>query len=95
MTRLMVFTGLLSLNTIAVSQPAFADGFVKLSKPAKSSVQSIGIVPKEKPKVLNLGVLRTGEATLPGGNTSFEQRMEMRRRLALKRQQEVATATRK
>ena len=94
MRRVLITSSLTVTFLLGMHSVAFSDGVVRISAPTQSNVQTIGTVPEKKPKLLNLGSLRTGDAMLPGGNTTFQERMNMRRDLALKRQNEVEAATR-
>ncbi len=74
---------------------ASAGSYITLGTPSgSSSVTTLGKAPVKEKKILKLGALRTGEAQLPNGIMTLDERMRMRARQARKRQKAVSRATR-
>lgn len=79
----------------ASATTASASNLLELGGAKKEeTILAIGSAPVKKIKPLDLGELRTGDAQLPGGLLSRSERMSLRARLALKRQEEVSRASR-
>lgn len=74
---------------------AYASSTVELGQNKDSgTIVTIGKAPDKEKKILNLGALRTGEASLPRGPRTRAERMKMRASRALDRQKAVTGASR-
>lgn len=83
-----VLVGHLTTSTASANE-SFA-----VLKPKSKNIVAIGRVPPKRKVVLQLGALRTDEASLPARKKSLKERMELRRKRALQRQRNVTNASR-
>ena len=96
MTRLANFVAkMLVLVLMCASVPVQASGLLELgSKPAKETIVPIGKTPEKRSISLDLGSLRTREAQLPPAPLTRSERMMLRAKRAMSRQQAVTDARR-
>ena len=97
MKRLAIFVPnmLLVVVLTLASAPAPASGLLELgSKPSKDTIVPIGRAPEKKSITLDLGSLRTREAQLPPAPLTRGERMMLRAKRAMSRQQAVSNARR-
>ena len=89
---LALSTGLILTANIASGNAA---SFLELGQQTpKDTILSIGTTPEPKTISLNLGSLRTGEAQLPPPPLTRAERMALRARMGVTRQQDVSNARR-
>lgn len=95
MTRSAILASLAALALISESQTAQSGSMLELgTKTAKETIVPIGTVPEKKIIPLKLGSLRTDEAKLPPPPLTRSERMMLRAKRAVSRQQEVTKASR-
>ncbi|MGI9365356.1 MAG: hypothetical protein ACR2O8_09255 [Rhizobiaceae bacterium] len=98
MTRHIPCIPLAGLLVIGLGLSAHANeaGMLELGKkPEKETILAIGSTAPKKKIELDLGALRTDEATLPPAPLTRSERMALRARLAVSRQKAVSNARRR
>ena len=98
MMRNILCVPMSGLLVIGMNLPATANeaGMLELGKrPEKETILSIGSTAPKRKIELDLGALRTEEANLPPAPLTRSERMALRARLAVSRQNAVSNARRR
>lgn len=92
--KILAFCVLL-VGLMATSVPTLASNILELGKSTRdNSIVTLGTAPPKKITQLDLGGLRTREAQLPAAPLTRSQRMTVRAKLAIRRQEAVRNAVR-
>lgn len=96
MTKRVLILCMLTTLSVPVDAVAETSTILMLGNTTDNeSILSIGSAPIKKKKELELGILRTREAELPGGLLTLADRMKLRAKRGLARQRAVGNARRK
>ncbi|MEE9376196.1 MAG: hypothetical protein V3V04_07650 [Rhizobiaceae bacterium] len=80
--------------TAMLCNSANASSYLELGATKKTTITALGKAPLKTKKELNLGEIRTREARLPNGVLTLADRMRLRAKQAIRRQNQVSTASR-